>query len=37
MGDNLKQKMVGALTWSPIDRFGQQAIQLIIGMILSRV
>jgi O-antigen/teichoic acid export membrane protein len=37
MGDNLKQKMVGALTWSSIDRFGQQAIQLIIGMILSRL
>ena len=27
--------MVGAVTWSSIDRFGQQAIQLIIGMILS--
>jgi len=37
MGDNLKQKMVGALTWSSIDRFGQQAIQLIIVMILSRL
>ena len=37
MGDNLKQKMLGAVTWSSIDRFGQQAIQLIIGMILSRL
>lgn len=37
MGDNLKQKMIGALAWSTIDRFGQQAVQLVIGMILARL
>ncbi len=37
MGDDLKQKMFGALTWSSADRFGQQAIQLIIGIVLSRL
>lgn len=37
MADDLKQKMLGALTWSTIDRFGQQAVQLVIGMILARL
>ncbi|NDP22014.1 MAG: lipopolysaccharide biosynthesis protein [Paludibacter sp.] len=37
MGDDLKQKMLGAVTWSTIDRFGQQAVQLVIGMILARL
>jgi O-antigen/teichoic acid export membrane protein len=37
MGDNLKQKMLGAVAWGSIDRFGQQAVQLVIGMILSRL
>lgn len=37
MSDNLKQKMVKALTWTTIDRFGQQAIQLIIGLVLARL
>lgn len=37
MGDNLKQKMLGALTWASVDRFGQQAVQIIIGMILARL
>lgn len=37
MGDNLKQKMVGALTWSTIDRFGQQVVQFIIGLMLARL
>ena len=37
MGDGLKTKMVGALAWSTIDRFGQQAVQFIIGMILARL
>lgn len=37
MSDNLKQKMIGALAWSSVDRFGQQAVQIIIGMILARL
>lgn len=37
MGDDLKKKMVSALTWSMIDRFGQQLIQLIIGLIFARL
>ncbi|MFZ4582121.1 MAG: lipopolysaccharide biosynthesis protein [Paludibacter sp.] len=37
MGDNLKGKMVDALTWTSIDRFGQQAVQLIIGLIYARL
>jgi len=37
MGDNLKQKMFGALAWSSIDRFGQQAIQLVITFFLARL
>jgi O-antigen/teichoic acid export membrane protein len=37
MGDDLKQKMLGAVTWSSIDRFGQQAVQFVIGIILARL
>ncbi|HOH54889.1 MAG TPA: lipopolysaccharide biosynthesis protein [Paludibacteraceae bacterium] len=37
MGDNLKQKTLSAFTWTTIDRFGQQAVQLIIGIILARL
>jgi teichuronic acid exporter len=37
MSDDLKKKMVNALTWSMIDRFGQQIIQLIIGLIFARL
>ncbi|MBP1638257.1 MAG: polysaccharide biosynthesis protein, partial [Bacteroidetes bacterium] len=37
MGDNLKQKMFGALAWSSIDRFGQQAIQLVITIVLANL
>jgi len=37
MGDDLKQKMVSAMTWSTVDRFGQQAVQFIIGLILARL
>lgn len=36
MGDNLKQKTIKAVTWSSIDRFGQQGIQFIIALILAR-
>lgn len=37
MSDDLKEKMLGALTWSTIDRFGQQAVQFVIGIILARL
>jgi len=37
MSDNLKQKMLGALAWSSVDRVGQQVVQLIIGLILARL
>ena len=37
MGDNLKYKMIGALKWSTIDRFGQQGVQFFIGMLLARL
>ena len=37
MGDDLKKKMVSALTWTMVDRFGQQLIQLIIGLIFARL
>jgi O-antigen/teichoic acid export membrane protein len=37
MGDNLKDKMIGALTWSSVNIGGIQLIQLIIGIILARI
>jgi O-antigen/teichoic acid export membrane protein len=37
MSDNLKQRMFKALTWTTIDRFGQQAVQLVIGLVLARL
>lgn len=37
MGDNLKEKIMGAVAWSSIDRFGQQAIQFMIGLVLARL
>lgn len=37
MADDLKKKMLGAVTWSSIDRFGQQAVQFVIGLILARL
>jgi O-antigen/teichoic acid export membrane protein len=37
MGDELKNKMVKALTWTSIDRFGQQLAQLVIGIMLARL
>lgn len=36
MGDNLKQKTIHALKWTTIDRFGQQIIQFLVGLILAR-
>lgn len=37
MGDNLKQKTISALKWSTVDRFGQQAVQFIVGIVLARL
>ena len=37
MGDNLKTKMLDALTWTTVDRFGQQVVQFVIGLILARL
>jgi O-antigen/teichoic acid export membrane protein len=37
MGDDLKKKMVSALTWTMIDKFGQQFVQLFIGIVLARL
>lgn len=37
MGDNLKEKTIGALKWSAVDRFGQQIVQFVIGIILARL
>jgi O-antigen/teichoic acid export membrane protein len=37
MGDNLKEKTLGAFKWSAVDRFGQQTVQFIIGILLARL
>ena len=37
MSKNLKSHMIHALTWSSVDRFGQQIVQFIIGIILARI
>lgn len=37
MGDNLKDKTIGALKWTTIDRLSQQIIQFIVGIILARL
>lgn len=37
MSDNLKQKTINAVKWSAVDRFGQQAVQFIVGLILARL
>lgn len=37
MGDNFKKNMIGALTWSSVNIFGVQLVQLIIGIILARI
>ena len=37
MGDNLKEKMIGALTWSAVDRIAQQGVQFVVGIILARL
>jgi teichuronic acid exporter len=37
MGDKLRKNMIGALTWSSVNIFGVQFLQLFIGIILARV
>ncbi len=37
MSDKLKHKMIHALAWTSIDRFGQQIVQFIIGIVLARL
>lgn len=37
MSDNLKQKTISALKWSTVDRFGQQAVQFIVGLTLAHL
>ena len=37
MGDQLKQKMLGALAWSSVDRMAQQLVQFFIGIALARL
>jgi len=37
MADNLKQKMIGTLAWTSIDRFGQQIIQFVVTIVLARL
>ena len=37
MGDNLKEKMIGAVAWTSIDRIGMQAVQFVVGLILARL
>ncbi len=36
MSDNLKQRALGAIKWSAVDRFGQQAVQFVISILLAR-
>jgi len=37
MGDNLKNKMIGSIAWITIDRFGQQAVQFLIALVMARL
>lgn len=37
MGDNLKEKMINAVAWTTFDRFGQQIIQFLSGLVFARV
>ena len=37
MSSSLKDKMIGALAWSSVDRVAQQGIQSIIGIVLARL
>lgn len=37
MGDSLKQKMISAVAWSTIEKFGQQVIQFLAGLVFARL
>lgn len=37
MGDSLKKKMVSAVAWSTLEKFGQQVLQLLAGMVFARI
>ena len=37
MGDNFKQKTISVVTWTAVDRIGQQIFQFIVGLILARL
>ena len=37
MTKNLKSNMLNAFAWTSIDRFGQQIVQFVIGVILARI
>ncbi len=37
MGDTLKQKMISAVAWSTIEKFGQQLLQFLAGMVFARL
>jgi O-antigen/teichoic acid export membrane protein len=37
MGDALKQKMISAVTWSTIEKTGQQLLQFLAGIIFARL
>ena len=37
MSDNLKERTISALKWSTVDRFGQQAVQLLLTLILAQL
>lgn len=37
MGDALKQKMISAVAWSTLEKFGQQALQFLAGLVFARL
>ena len=37
MGDQLKQKMISAVAWSTIEKFGQQLLQFLAGLVFARL
>ncbi|OJX91670.1 MAG: hypothetical protein BGP01_02255 [Paludibacter sp. 47-17] len=37
MGDSLKQKMISAVAWSTIEKFGQQVLQFLAGLVFARL
>lgn len=37
MSDSLKQKMISAVAWSTIEKFGQQVLQFLAGLVFARL